>query len=156
MLFYDLVSVSIVGYICFPFLKFIESKETLYLVLGISILVVDYSTKAIKYFTKNIHDIFKRPLGAYDCDIFCRNKLREGDPGFPSGHVTTMAFFTTFVYLQTKNMPFTYFNIIWTLLVSLSRYKKKCHNEFQITAGIMYGCGCAFLLNNLLKTRKGT
>ncbi len=147
----DIISISVVGFFMFPFLKFAETKQLKYLVFGFGIILVDCSTKVIKYYTKDLHDLFRRPLGAYDCDIFCRNKLCEGNPGFPSGHSTVMAFFTTFIYLNTRNISFTTLNILLTILVSISRYQKQCHNEFQIISGIMYGCACGFLFNEILK-----
>lgn len=149
---YDLLSIYVVGFFTYPFIKYFETRDIIYLVFGISIIVVDYSTKAIKFLTKDLHEIFKRPVLATDCDIFCRNKECGGKPGFPSGHVTTMAFFTMFFYLKTKNMNFTVFNIISTALIALARYKKHCHNEWQIIAGTFYGIASGIILNKIINS----
>ena len=93
MYFYDIVSASLIGFYMFPFLKFIETNEFIYVIMGLGMCITDYVTKLIKAYTGHI---FPRPVLARDCDILCRNGSCGGKPGFPSGHAASMAFFTTF------------------------------------------------------------
>ena len=38
------------------------------------------------------HEYTKRPLDARDCDYFSSNGFKGGDPGFPSGHMTSTSY----------------------------------------------------------------
>lgn len=147
---YEILSISIIGVFCYPFLRFIENSKSFYLFFGISLWLVDQSTKIIKQLTKHLGPLFIRPIGANKCDVLCATGNAAGNPGFPSGHCSTAAFFFTMLYIHNKNNRHLFFGIFYVLGIAMSRYKMYCHNELQIIAGIMYGIGAAILFSKLI------
>ena len=135
----DYISVGIVGLICYPFIRFFETMNILYLYFGIALIGIDYSTKIIKHFTKDLGPIFIRPPSASNCDILCRDGSGENKPGFPSGHATIAAFFTTVIYLMNPNMATAISGILILSATGWARHVKHCHNFVQICTGTLYG-----------------
>ena len=64
----------------------------------------------IKYISRKYdYEFLKRPMGAMNCDMFSKNGLVEGKPGFPSGHVTSTVSLFVGIYLlfpEYKNYAF--------------------------------------------------
>ena len=72
------------------------NKEIKYFKLGLYIFLSNLFISLIKSFKfPDKYDyIFKRPTGAKNCDYLSSNGCRENYPGFPSGHMTTTAFYS--------------------------------------------------------------
>ena len=104
----------------------------------------------------------RRPKGAYNTDYLSRNgKVSEDTPGFPSGHMTSMAAFAMYMILRKKgeqdwdefireNTVFFWLNVGSVLLMAFARWYKKCHNITQILAGTIYGSVTAYIYFNCI------
>tara|TARA_X000000950_G_C13702084_1_gene572558 strand:- start:344 stop:784 length:441 start_codon:yes stop_codon:yes gene_type:complete len=133
---FDLISLLIPSIIyLISFAQFLKNNYTL--INGI--LVTYILEKLFKYLTKNI-DIFKRPLGAYNCDIFNCNGNVENNPGFPSGHVAVTSFFMNYLFFKSRLcISFYIFYCFPIYIVAISRIYKKCHNIEQVIGGYLLG-----------------
>lgn len=155
--FWDYVSVGVVGFILFYLIKYVETGDTKYLWYFLGTIITDLLTKIIKHLTSNMStaDVFKRPVGAFDCDIFCRNGSCEGKPGFPSGHVATAAFVITTLLLSQKRSStgafFSWFiGVLMVSLIAMSRLEKKCHNIQQVVVGLLIGSFMGYVFTCIL------
>ena len=121
----------------------------------------------IKSLTKNtpFPEIFKRPDGAKDCNLFNTGGPCDRDSGFPSGHVTLISYFCFYIYYQYNKelMNYLYGRVEgesdvstavfttkerWTLylicfipiiMMGYARYMKRCHNTIQVLFGAITG-----------------
>jgi membrane-associated phospholipid phosphatase len=90
-----------------------------------------------------------RPQGASGCDYYsAKGLVPDNSPGMPSGHMGTTAFFIIYNYLYLNNnyKNLTHYKpliiIVFSGLITImgwARYKKKCHNIYQIIIGSIYG-----------------
>ena len=146
------------------------------------LIVILLSDRSVKYFKslkypEIMYDITRRPEGASNCDFFSRKgPVKYGTPGFPSGHMTTVTFFSVFIILLgyhnfIKNNPhnsqnFINFiieknmliitNLLLIILTGWARCYKGCHNLFQVFGGFILGSIYAFIFYYiLLKIKKG-
>ena len=94
----------------------------------------------------------RRPEGAENCDYLSKmGPAKKDAPGFPSGHMTTTAFFAMYKAIDNKeNAPLIALLTAIVISMSWSRYYKKCHTVLQIIGGIILGGGSAFLIKNYL------
>lgn len=119
-----------------------------------------------KYYTSNTDypEIFKRPDGARDCNLFNTGGICDQESGFPSGHVTLISYFCFYIYSIYKDSVFdslygttdkdekintftVYLKdlsvfVIFALpiiIMGYARYMKKCHNFVQVLAGAITG-----------------
>lgn len=120
-----------------------------------------------KYFTSNTEypEIFKRPDGARDCNLFNTGGVCDQESGFPSGHVTLISYFCFYTYSLYKDTVYESFygktdkddnndttfsmymktlsvSVIFALpiiIMGYARYMKKCHNFAQVLAGAITG-----------------
>lgn len=154
-------------------------KNHLDLVFLIVILLSDRSVKYFKSlkYPEFMYDITRRPKGAKNCDFFSRKgPLKYGTPGFPSGHMTTVTFFSVFVillsyhnylkndlqkskniinFIKDKNMLII-INLLLIIFTGWARWYKGCHNLFQVLGGFLLGCIYAVIFYFiLLKLKKG-
>jgi membrane-associated phospholipid phosphatase len=109
-------------------------------------MIIQYCSKKIT--TGWYPDIFKRPNGATDCNLFNYGGKSDHCSGFPSGHVASITFFMEMLVLR-NNVDVLYNKTTYyvpILLVAYSRYMKKCHNIIQIFAGYLLGYGVANIL----------
>jgi membrane-associated phospholipid phosphatase len=158
---WNLISISVVALFYYPFIKFIETGNLYYMWFGICASLLDLSTKVIKAFTVGLGKPWQRPEGARGCDILCSmDKESAGKPGFPSGHATAVAFFATVLFLGARNQSnhsnervrVLAFGVVMVAAVCASRYKKNCHNAFQLVAGVMYGCAAGIIFYRLSRS----
>ena len=142
-LLWDMISISIIVFHVYPFLRFVETQKALYAWFGLGIILMDLSIKGIKSLLIFPHELFKRPKGATGCDALCMKGGSHGQPGFPSGHVAGSAFFFTTMWLMsseaTSRTIITIVGMVVTIIVAISRVAKKCHNSFQVIVGALYG-----------------
>ena len=94
---------------------------------------------ATEYIKRRIGKKSPRPEGAKDCNLLCNNGDVSGQPGMPSGHSVSAAFFAGFYCQYTDNVFIRAGLISYAGLIMLSRYIKKCHTISQITAGALIG-----------------
>ena len=91
--------------------------------------------------------------------MFNTGGLVNNYPGFPSGHVTVISFFTNYMFFTNyfNNQNVSIKNILqkWkiyllynipVILVSIGRLGKKCHNIYQVIGGYILG----FIISNFL------
>lgn len=103
--------------------------------LGVSTTAI--ISESIKYFF--IGNRSPRPKGAKDCDLLCKNGNQEGKPGMPSSHSAEVVFFSVFYFQQSTNPIIRIILIIYSGLMMLSRYVKRCHTINQIVVGAAIG-----------------
>lgn len=138
-LIWDIVSVSIVAYVIYPFLRYADSSDPRWIWMGSGILLADTTTKLIKMMTHKLGATFERPREALNCDVFCRNGNVAGRPGFPSGHMTITTFFFVYMWLKYKSTKLALFGTFAVVLMAFARIQKSCHNEIQVLAGTAWG-----------------
>jgi membrane-associated phospholipid phosphatase len=92
--------------------------------------------------------IWGRPTGAHGCGAMCDGGAVGGEPGFPSGHMTTVSMFATVMLSQTA-VDWRLLTA-WALAVAWSRWVKRCHSVFQIIGGTVFGVGCGVLFVRFL------
>lgn len=132
MIFYNLISLIPLFIVIYTIFK--KKYELLFFLILITITQLFF-----KYFTKNNKKLL-RPKGACDCNFINKGGNADFEPGFPSGHVAITSFFINYIYLKNtdniNNIDLFFINLI-PIFVGLSRYKKKCHNVFQIFSGYL-------------------
>ena len=133
MRFYNFISLIPILIIIYTILK--KKYELL-----IYLILITITQLFIKYLTRNNKKLL-RPKGACDCGIINKGGDASSEPGFPSGHVALTSFFVNYMYFKSFNnygtdIDLFFINLI-PIFVGLSRYKKKCHNSFQIFSGYL-------------------
>lgn len=130
MIFYNFISLIPLFIVIYAIFKK-KYKLLFYLIL------ITITQLSLKHLTRNF---FLRPEGACDCNYINKGGDAESEPGFPSGHVAITSFFINYIYFKniddTNNIDLFFINLI-PIFVGLSRYKKKCHNAFQIFFGYL-------------------
>ena len=146
--------------IAFSFACILEAtQQGNYLENGLFLFWMHYSN-ALTYFLKQLpypkelHPWTFRPEGASNTDVLSRNGIKPyGTPGFPSGHMTGAALFSTYRLLRlwkqqgggsvkkfinkNKDKVALYIGII--LATAWARWYKNCHNITQIIGGTIVG-----------------
>jgi membrane-associated phospholipid phosphatase len=143
MNFLDFLSMSAGIVYIIPAILYIVNGDALQLKGLIGVNATTYISEGIKYGIIKNYSV--RPKGARDCDAFCRDGNQSGKPGMPSSHSATMAFFTVFYIGQTQNVFLKSAIIIYSSLVILSRYLKRCHTVNQILIGTILGSFLGYL-----------
>jgi membrane-associated phospholipid phosphatase len=91
-----------------------------------------------------------RPSGAQNCNLLSNNGVYPiNSPGFPSGHMATMSFYFTYIYLINKK--FNSIDLLILLAIGWSRYYKNCHTLLQIICGTGFGSIMAYLWSIIIK-----
>ena len=130
--------------------KKLGTKQTLYLVLFVAILLV---------FTDQIANLFKngvqrlRPCNNPEINSFIRIVQSRPSFSFFSGHATSSMAVTTFLYLIFKK-DFNYFWLLflWPLIFAYSRIYLGLHYPLDIVSGYLCGAILAFLMFKLYQT----
>ncbi len=91
-----------------------------------------------------------RPVGARGCGALCEGGGAAGEPGFPSGHMTTVTMFVTVMWLWISEWWVLAAGGVWATAVAWSRCVKRCHSVVQIVGGATFGIGCGFLFVRFL------
>lgn len=141
------------------------------LVLFISQMIGAVIVKLLKKidYPMPFYKLTTRPLGSKNCDLLSRNgPSKKNTPGFPSGHMNTVALFAVFMisskyYVSqekdlfkfiSKNFLFLLANIGIVALTAFARYYKKCHSILQIVCGTLLGCVLGYLTFVICKNAK--
>ena len=128
----DAVSISLVATNIIPLI--LTCYNTKFFILFIAVIFVWLSVEVIKPL---IHS--PRPPHATKCDRWCRGGPVGGNPGFPSGHMASVAVFVTLLYFHFPSPLMAFAAIAWLLAMAWSRYVKQCHTPVQIAGGTVYG-----------------
>ena len=152
----NIISFFPVIFIFFPISKIVYnlviSKHDIKLVkytFGIIFTTISiHLLKQIPY-PQSLHKYTMRPEGAKNCDYLSQKKSCNRDkPGMPSGHMGTTAFFVTYNLLQHtkfRNLNITLSGLLM-FMMGWARYKKKCHNIYQIIIGSLYGSALGYIV----------
>lgn len=139
----DLVSVCVIALFAYPVLRYAETANSEHLAMLAGMLSAEVVTKVVKRMTAESPMAWlKRPHGATGCDILCAGADVSGAPGFPSGHVTAVSFFFTYLICNHTRTPTLLLLLLGCggiLAVAASRVIKRCHTPLQVTAGAMWG-----------------
>ena len=159
----NIVSVLPLFFILTPFIKLfynivfsISIKKLLLYISGIIVTTTSIQMFKQLPYPSFLYKFTMRPEGASGCDYLSSKGLcRYNTPGMPSGHMGTTAFFSiyNYLYITQHYLPqslhyklpritlFTLFTLFTGLLIIMgwARYKKKCHNIWQIVIGSIYG-----------------
>ena len=143
----DLVSVCIIIWFAYPVLRFAETTDPTFLTMLLGMLLAEGVTKMVKIATSSCsYSWLKRPQGARGCDALCACGDVSGAPGFPSGHVTSTAFFFTYLAaINGRPLALVAGGISVTTAVAMSRVIKKCHTPLQVAAGAAWGSIAAII-----------
>jgi membrane-associated phospholipid phosphatase len=145
----DLISMTLPFNLIFPLFLYLNTLNKYWINVFVIGLLIETSTKYIKQYTikkfPNSKWIY-RPIGAFNCSAISTGGDASGKPGFPSGHMTNIAFIAVSLSLYYKsNIP-----LLAILLMAYARIHKKCHNIIQVLAGTLYGGIVAYGLFNCL------
>lgn len=127
--------------------KKIGTKQTLYLLLFVSLLVL---------FTDQITNLFKhnfqrlRPCNNPEINTFIRVVQQRTSFSFFSGHASNTMAVTTFLYLIFRN-KYKYFGLLflWPLIFAYSRIYLGLHYPTDILTGYLFGGMIGFLFYKL-------
>jgi len=136
------------------FFKYLGSKKEIDLKFFILFIIVSLITDILKRlpYPKFMYQITRRPKGASNCDMLSKGGHKPwGTPGFPSGHMTTITFFSLFL-INNYNLNLHQKQLIYLLipLTAWARLYKKCHNLFQVIGGFLNGY-ILYLMSKRLK-----
>ena len=144
----DLISASVLFLYIIPPVLYVFTKNLIHFRAFLGIIGTTLISETLKYFF--IGDLSPRPEGAKDCNLLCNDGNQAGRPGMPSSHSAEAAFILGFYYQQYDNRYIRLILVIYTALVVLSRYLKKCHTINQVFAGAFLGLLLSWLSVRLL------
>jgi len=91
---------------------------------------------------------FKRPEGAINCDLDNSGGDQSGEPGFPSGHMTTVAFYFALLYFYAPGLAL---GGLAVLSIGWMAYARRfCHTIPQRIAGTAFGIGAAYFTSMIM------
>ena len=141
------ISVSFLAALLLPLFAYTQTADVFYLYLPTGILVANVVVDGTKRVLGST-SVFGRPVGATGCDLFCIGGPVGGQPGFPSGHVTTATMFVAATWLHTRAIWILVVGIPWVATMAWARWYKHCHNIPQIVGGVVAGCiGAALMMS---------
>jgi membrane-associated phospholipid phosphatase len=133
----DIISLSTGFLYIISFVLYAITGVLYHLKGAIGLVVTVGLSEFIKKFI--IKDISPRPKGALDCNLLCNDGNQTGKPGMPSSHTAAVSFFTVYYLNYSENSIINIFLVIYSILVALSRYLKRCHTIYQIVGGALFG-----------------
>ena len=105
-----------------------------------SSLIADF-LKRLPYL-KKWESFTVRPEGANNWDLLSKNDYSDkiNPPGFPSGHMTTVTFFSSYILFGSETNILEKMSLNGLIIITAwARYFKGVHNIPQILAGILLG-----------------
>jgi membrane-associated phospholipid phosphatase len=133
----DLLSKSVILIYIIPLVLYVITGNYIHLKGFLGVAGTTIISETLKFFF--VGKASPRPQGARDCNLLCNDGNQSGKPGMPSSHSASAAFFTGFYFYQTDNKFIRSALVIYTGLVMLSRYLKKCHTISQVLVGALLG-----------------
>jgi len=144
----NLISMSVGLLYIIPLVLYAITKNVIHFKAFLGVIGTTFISETLKYFF--IGKLSTRPKGAKDCNLLCNDGNQAGRPGMPSSHSAEAAFILGFYYQQYDNRYIRLILVIYTGLVMLSRYLKKCHTINQVFVGAFLGLGLSWLSVRLL------
>jgi len=148
--FADYISVLPIAFYAGSIYELILSpnNETLKYFLGIFTSTIASDVIKRLPYPESLYKMSRRPEGAENCDYLAKTgPAKPNAPGFPSGHMTTTAFFATYKAMENmENKPLLLLLTGILVGMSWSRHYKKCHTTTQIIGGIILGGVSAVLV----------
>jgi membrane-associated phospholipid phosphatase len=142
----DSISMSVGILYLIPLILYIITYNPIHLKAFIGVGGTTIISESIKYV---LGKISPRPQGAKNCNLLCNDGNQSGQPGMPSSHSATVAFFSGFYFQETNNLMIKTFLVGYAGLVMASRYIKKCHTINQIIGGTFVGVSLSLLVRHL-------
>jgi membrane-associated phospholipid phosphatase len=142
------ISLSFLAALLLPMVAYTQTADVFYLYLPTGIVVANIAVDGTKRVLGSV-GVFGRPAGATGCDLFCISGPVGGQPGFPSGHVTTATMFVAALWLHTCELWVLVIGIPWIVAMAWARWYKHCHNVPQIVGGLVAGCIGAAIVTGL-------
>lgn len=148
--FYDYVSVIPLFFYIGLIYQSLCQREIRPFLFAIYILLSDIFVSLLKRFPYPKNSPFyihtRRPKGASRCDYLSRNtEYSDESPGFPSGHMTTTALFSTYQMMNHPTLNYIIIHGLLVIVMGMARYYKKCHTLLQIGTGTLLGIGFGLL-----------
>jgi len=137
---WDLISSSTVFLYIITIGLYIYTKNTVHLIACIGLAGIVTFTEFIKYTVVGYSN--PRPRGAKNCNLWCNDGIQEGQPGMPSSHAATVAFFAAYYAIPSYEYDAMIIRgglLVYAILVILSRYVKRCHSVEQLIVGALLG-----------------
>jgi membrane-associated phospholipid phosphatase len=144
----NLISISVALLYVIPPILYVITKNVIHIKAFLGVIGTTFISEILKYFF--IGKLSPRPEGAKDCNLLCNDGNQSGRPGMPSSHSAEAAFILGFYYQQYDNRYIRLGLVIYTSLVMLSRYLKKCHTINQVFVGAFLGLLLSWLSVRLL------
>lgn len=142
----DLISMSVGILYLIPLILYIITQNPIHLKGFIGVGGTTIISESIKYI---LGKVSPRPNGAKNCNLLCNDGNQSGQPGMPSSHSATVAFFSAFYFQETNNLMIKTLLVGYTGLVMASRYMKKCHTINQIVGGALLGVSLSWIVRHL-------
>lgn len=157
----EVISTSVIMLYAFPFILYIETANIKWLWFFIGMMVSGIASLVVKALALPLGGLFLRPVGAGSCGLFCStNNVSNALPraGFPSGHMTAVAFFFTMYYLLIHparrtwnvNIGIAAVASVYIACMAVARYYTRCHNILQIIVGVVFGSGFGLVWYKLI------
>jgi len=128
----DAVSLTLLATYIIPLI--LTYYNTQFFILFVAVIFTWLSVEAIKPFIYS-----PRPPHATKCDRWCIGGPVGGNPGFPSGHMASVAVLVTLLFFHFPNPFILIGSLLWILLMAWSRLQKQCHTLSQVAGGTAYG-----------------
>lgn len=143
----DLVSISILVAISGPIAWWLWSGNRWFGWFSVSLIGANAIVAGIKRIFGSL-GFFGRPAAASGCDLLCMAGAVGREPGFPSGHMTTIAMAVSGIWYHTGSPVVLWIGIPWICAMGWARWAKSCHNWQQITAGTLFGWACGWFIGD--------
>lgn len=139
-----IINLSILFVYAIPIALSLVDARFLWIALGV--IFVNSINQVLKYALHTHLPIFKRPLTACDCSLIIHGGPCGARPGFPSGHVATVAGFCVLL-MAMFNLSYMWIPLFVTYTASMAwaRVAHGCHTEYQVAAGMLSGSVLALL-----------
>ena len=151
----DYISALPVAFSFYMFFNLVRYKNRFFTLGFVGLLVSSVSADFLKRlpYPKKWEFFTLRPNGANNWDILSRNDYSNkiNPPGFPSGHMSTVSFFSSYIMMASETTRFekvVLFALIF--LTAWARWFKGVHNIPQILAGTSLGILIAFIFSKFL------
>jgi len=140
------VSLTYLLVLIIPIIMFIKTWDNWWVLLIFALLITSVVVRLLKWFFRKLSP---RPGTAHNCNAFCMGGPVGGEPGFPSGHMTSTTMFVVALWLHFGNNFILMAGLPWIALMGWSRWAKNCHTWQQVLGGIFTGTVAAHLFSRL-------
>ncbi len=140
----DMVSISILVALAGPVVWWLWSRDLWFGWFSVGLFGANAIVAGLKRLF-GIQGFFGRPASALGCDLMCVGGAAGKEPGFPSGHMTTIAMAVSGIWYHTGSPVVLWIGVPWIFAMGWARWAKSCHNWQQILAGSAFGWTCGYV-----------